>query len=256
MKRKFIFSVIALACSFFVQAQTVDEILDKYFENTGGKAKWEAVQGIKFTGKLKVQAMELPMTMIQLKDGRQTTSASVQGMEFRQQVYDGSTLWGTNQMTMKAEKSDAETTENFKLELGNDFPSPFLNYKKKGYKVELLGKETVEGAETFKIKLTKKPIKVDGKETENVEFYFFDTENYVPLTVESEVKSGPGKGMVGQNKMSDYQDASGLLFPFTMTQGAKGQPGGATIVFTAIELNPKVEASVFAFPDEKPIEKK
>jgi outer membrane lipoprotein-sorting protein len=256
MKRKFIFSLMAVAVAFFAQAQTVDEILDKYFENTGGKAKWEALQGIKYTGKLKVQTMELPMAMIELKDGRQSTSASVQGMEFRQEVYDGSTLWGTNQMTMKAEKSDAETTENFKLELGNDFPSPFLNYKKKGYKVELLGKETVDGAETFKMKLTKKPIKVDGKESENVEFYFFDTENYVPLITESEVKSGPGKGMVGQNKMSDYQDASGLLFPFTITQGAKGQAGESTIVITAIELNPKVDAAAFAFPVEKPAEKK
>jgi len=256
MKRKFIFSLMAVSVAFFAQAQTVDEILDKYFENTGGKAKWEALQGIKYTGKLKVQTMELPMAMIELKDGRQSTSASVQGMEFRQEVYDGSTLWGTNQMTMKAEKSDAETTENFKLELGNDFPSPFLNYKKKGYKVELLGKETVDGAETFKMKLTKKPIKVDGKESENVEFYFFDTENYVPLITESEVKSGPGKGMVGQNKMSDYQDAGGLLFPFTITQGAKGQPGESTIVITAIELNPKVDAAAFAFPVEKPAEKK
>lgn len=251
MKRKLIMSLIAIAVAFVSQAQTADEILEKYFENTGGKAKWEAVQGAKFTAKLKFGAMELPMTMIQMKDGRQTSTALVQGMEFRQQVFDGTILWGTNQMTMKAEKSDAEATENFKVSTQNDFPSPFLDYKKKGFKVELLGKETIDGAETFKLKLTKKPIKVDGKETENIEFYYFDTENFVPLIVESEVKSGPGKGMVGQSKFSDYQDVSGLLFPFTLTAGAKGQPGGQTIVFTAIELDPKVEAAAFAFPEGK-----
>lgn len=251
MKRKLIMSLMVLACAFVSQAQTVDEIIEKYFENTGGKAKWEAVQGLKFTAKVKIQTMELPMTMVQLKDGRQTSSVSVQGMEFRQEVFDGSTLWGTNQMTMKPEKSDAEATTNYKVNLGGDFPSPFLDYKKKGYKVELLGKETVDGSETFKIKLTKKPIKVDGKETENVEFHYFDTENFVPLIVETEVKSGPGKGMVGQSKLSDYQDVNGLLFPFSLTVGAKGQPGGQTIVFTAVELNPKVEASAFAFPEGK-----
>jgi outer membrane lipoprotein-sorting protein len=251
MKRKLIMSLMVLACAFVSQAQTVDEILDKYFENTGGKTKWEALQGLKYTAKVKIQTMELPMTMIQLKDGRQTSSVSVQGMEFRQEVFDGNSLWGTNQMTMKPEKSDAETTANYKVNLGGDFPSPFLDYKKKGYKVELLGKETVDGSETFKIKLTKKPIKVDGKETENIEFHYFDTENFVPLIVETEVKSGPGKGMVGQSKLSDYQDVNGLLFPFSLTAGAKGQPGGQTIVFTAIELNPKVEASAFAFPEGK-----
>jgi hypothetical protein len=251
MKRKFIFFVLALTCASFVNAQTADEILDKYFAATGGKAKWEALQGLKYTAKLKFQAMELPMTMIQLKDGRQTTTALVQGMEFRQEVFDGTTLWGTNQMTMKAEKSDAETTENFISSNLGDFPSPFLDYKKKGFKVELLGKETVDGSETFKIKLTKKPIKVDGKETENVEFHFFDTENFVPLVSEREIKSGQGKGMVAQSKLSDYQEVNGLMFPFTLTAGAKGQPGGQTIAFTAIEINPQVDASAFAFPAEK-----
>ncbi len=251
MKRKLIMSLIAIAFAFVSQAQTADEIIEKYFENTGGKAKWEALQGAKFTAKLKFGAMELPMTMIQLKDGRQTSTAVVQGMEFRQQVFDGTSLWGTNQMTMKPEKSDAEATENFKTTNLGEFPSPFLDYKKKGFKVEFLGKETIDGAETFKLKLTKKPIKVDGKETENVEFYYFDSENYVPLVVESEVKAGPNKGIVGQSKFSDYQDASGLLFPFTLTSGAKGQPGGQTVIFTAIELNPKVEAATFAFPEGK-----
>ncbi len=251
MKSKLMMSLIVLLCAFASQAQTADEILDKYFENTGGKTKWEALQGLKYTAKVKIQTMELPMTMIQLKDGRQTSSVSVQGMEFRQEVFDGNSLWGTNQMTMKPEKSDAEATANYKVNIGGDFPSPFLDYKKKGYKVELLGKETVDGSETFKIKLTKKPIKVDGKETENVEFHYFDTENFVPLIVETEVKSGPGKGMVGQSKLSDYQDVNGLLFPFSLTVGAKGQPGGQTIVFTAVELNPKVEASAFAFPEGK-----
>ncbi len=251
MKMKSILTVMAIVFALAAQAQTADEIIEKYFENTGGKAKWEAVQGLKYTAKVKIQTMELPMTMIQLKDGRQTSSVSVQGMEFRQEVFDGNTLWGTNQMTMKPEKSDAEATSNYKANLGGDFPSPFLNYKKKGYKVELLGKETVDGSETFKIKLTKKPIKVDGKEAESIEFHYFDTENYVPLIVESEIKSGPAKGTVMQNKLSDYQDVNGLLFPFSLNVGAKGQPGGQNLVFSAVELNPKVEASAFAFPEGK-----
>jgi hypothetical protein len=247
MKLKFLALALVAGFSVTVHAQSVDEIIDKYIENTGGKANWQALQGIKMTATVKFSGLELPLTVIQLKDGRQSSAAVFQGMEFRQEVFDGSTLWGTNQMSMKPEKSDAETTENFKVNLG-DFPSPFLDYKAKGYKVELLGKETVEGSETFKVKLTKKPIKVDGVETENVSFYYFDTENYVPLVVESEVKSGPGKGMVQQIKMSDYQEVNGLMFAFSNTVGAKGQPGGQNLVVTAIELNPKVDDALFAFP--------
>jgi hypothetical protein len=106
-------------------------------------------------------AMEFPMTIIQLKDGRQMSSITFQGKVIKQGVYDGSTLWSHNFTNMKAEKSDAEATENYKQDIG-EFPDPFLNYKERGLKAELIGKEKVDGTETFKIKLTKKPIKVDG----------------------------------------------------------------------------------------------
>lgn len=174
------------------------------------------------------------------------TKVTFQGKEIMQGVYDGSTLWSHNYMNMKAEKSDAEATENFKKEIG-EFPDPFLTYKERGYKMELLGKETVDGTVTFKIKLTKKPIKVDGKDVENVTFYYFDAENFVPLMSETEIKSGPQKGQIGQSKMSDYQEVSGLMMPFSMAQGVKGG-GSQPLTITAIELNPKVEAAVFTFP--------
>ena len=246
MKRKLIFTLLTMTCAFIAQAQTADEIIAKYFENTGGIDKWKAVQGMKMTAKVNQGGMEIPLVIVQLKDGRQMTKVTFQGKEIMQGVYDGSTLWSHNFMNMKAEKSDAEATENFKKEIG-EFPDPFLTYKERGYKMELLGKETVDGTETFKIKLTKKPIKVDGKDVENVTFYYFDAENFVPLMSETEIKSGPQKGQIGQSKMSDYQEVSGLMMPFSMAQGVKGG-GSQPLTITAIELNPKVEASAFAFP--------
>ena len=230
-----------------VGAQTADEILAKYFENTGGLAKWKELQGIKMAAKVNQGGLEIPLVIVQMKDGRQMTSITFQGKEIKQGVYDGTSLWNTNFMTMKAEKSDAETLEIFKSSLG-DFPDPFLNYKERGYKVELLGKETIDGSETFKIKLTKKPIMVDGKPTDNIAFYYFDTENYVPLMSESEVRVGPNKGVVAQTKMSDYQEVGGFLFPFSLSEGAKGGPGQG-ITITSIEVNPKVDAAAFTFPE-------
>ncbi|MEK6780990.1 MAG: outer membrane lipoprotein-sorting protein [Bacteroidota bacterium] len=246
MKRKFLLSLVAVAFAFVGNAQTADEILAKYFENTGGLDKWKALEGIKISAKVNQGGMEIPLEIVQLKDGRQMTSITFQGKEVKQGVFDGTSLWSTNFMTMKAEKSDAEATENFKVDIG-EFPDAFLNYKERGLKVELLGKETVEGSETFKIKLTKKPIKVDGKETDNVQFYYFDAENFVPLMMEAEINSGPAKGMISQNKMSDYQEVGGLMMPFSMAQGVKGQ-GSQPLTISNIELNPKVDAAAFAIP--------
>jgi outer membrane lipoprotein-sorting protein len=247
MKLKNLLLFVTLISAGLAQAQTADEIIAKYFENTGGLDKWKAVQGTKMTAKVNNQGMEIPLVIVNLKDGRQMTVITFQGKEIKQSVYDGTTLWSHNFMNMKAEKSDAETTENFKTNLGGDFPMPFVGYKEHGYKIELLGKETIDGTETFKIKLTKKPIKVDGQPKDNIEFYYFDTENFVPLVVESEVTAGPSKGKTGQVKMSDYQDVGGLLFPFSMAQGAKGEPS-QPLTITKVELNPKVEDKDFTFP--------
>lgn len=252
MKFKKLLILFALVTSAASYAQTAEEIIAKYFENTGGLDKWKAVQTLKISAKLNQQGLELPLTIVQLKDGRQYTSVVFQGKDIRQQVFDGSTLWSTNFATMKGEKSDAESTENFKANLGGDFPIPFMNYKENGYKAELLGKETIDGTATFKVKLTKKPIKVDGKSQDNIEFYYFDTENYVPLVVESEITAGPYKGKIGQSKLSDYQDiGGGLMYAFSLGQGVKGEPAGSPLTVTKIELNGKIEDKEFAFPADK-----
>jgi len=253
--KKIVLIVLAVCASLTINAQTADEILSSYFENVGGLENWKKVTGIKMTAKLNQQGMEIPLDIYQLSDGRQMSLINFQGKELKQGVFDGETLWNTNFQTMKAEKSDAEATANMKLN-SNDFPDSFIDYKEKGYTVELLGKETIDGAETFKIKLTKEPVTIDGKQEDDVSFYFFDTENFVPIAVQTEIKSGQAKGMISEVTFSDYQEVeNGLYYPFSMTQGIKGQPG-QPITITTIELNPKVEDSAFTFPEEITTEEK
>ena len=240
--------LIALtAFGFTAQAQTADEILDNYIENIGGAEALGALKGVKIDAKVNQQGMEIPLEIYQFADGRQMTVIKFQGTEIKQGVFDGETLWSTNFMTMKPEKSDAETTANFKLE-SNDFPDSFLNYKDKGYVVELVGTETVEGTETFKIKLVREPITIDGETKEDVRFYYFDTESFVPIAMESEIHQGPMKGQSQYITFSDYQEVDGLYFPFSMTQGLKNgdsQP----IVMESISLNPEVDPAAFAYPE-------
>ena len=173
-------AIALFVCSLALplQAQSVDEILANYFENTGGMDAWKSLEGMKMTAKVNQQGMEIPLEIYQMKDGRQMTKITFQGKVIKQGVYDGENLWSHNFMTMKAEKSDAEATANFKLET-NDFPDAFIDYKEKGYTVELLGNETIDGAETFKVKLVKEPITVDGNQQDDISFYFFIHFNYI-----------------------------------------------------------------------------
>lgn len=247
MKFKHLLTLIALFSLSAARAQDVDEIVNKYFENTGGRDKWNAIQGIKMSAKANQGGMEIPIEFYRFKDGRAMQVITFQGKEIKQQVYDGTTLWSHNFVNMKAEKSDAEATENFKTGIG-EFPDVFLQYKERGLKAEMLGKETVDGTETYKIKLTKKPIKVDGVPADNVVFYYFDTENFVPIMSEQEIKQGPNKGQIAQGKFSDYQEVGGVMMPFSLAQGLKGG-GSKTLTITNIEVNPKMDDAAFKFPE-------
>ena len=245
LQNLFLVAIVSLL-TISINAQSVDEILGNYLENTGGAENWENVKGVRMNASINQMGMEIPIEMVQLKD-KMYTKISIQGQEIKQGVFDGETLWSTNFMSMKAEKNDQEDVDNIKNELA-EFPDPFLNYKDKGFTVELMGTETVEGSDVFKIKLTKKPMVVDGEEVPNVSIYYFDSENFVPIMVHEEVMSGPGKGMIMESKMSDYQEVEGLYFPFSMTQGVKDQPG-QPITIESIELNPSIDDSEFNFPE-------
>ncbi|ADR23753.1 hypothetical protein MATR_23890 [Marivirga tractuosa] len=250
MKLKLLLPTIALLFSTAVYAQdiTADEIINNYFENTGGKEAWGNLEGIKMTAKINQGGMEIPVEIVQLKTGKMYTKASLQGKELMQNVFDGEVLWSTNFQTMKAEKSDQETTDNAALET-KDFPDALFNYKERGYQAELVGKETIEGAETYKVKLTKKPKKVDGKEVENITFYYFETENFVPILQETEIKQAPMAGKIQQTTMSDYQEVEGLYFPFSISSGIKDM-GSQAIQIESIELNPEIDDEVFMYPTE------
>ena len=250
MKTKNIIAALLLA--FFsnvaiAQDITVDEIISNYLENIGGEDAWRKVKTLKVVGKVNQGGLEIPLEIVSMSDGRQYTKITFQGMNIMQGVYDGESLWSTNFQSMKAEKADTETTENFKLSL-NDFPDTWLDYKKKGYTAELVGTETIDGTDTYKVKLTQEPQVIDGKEVENVTYYYFDTEVFVPLAEDSEVKSGQSAGVVQRITYSDYDEVDGLYFPFSLTQGVKG---GASqpIIFSSVEVNPEVDETLFAFPE-------
>lgn len=243
--KQIILIAIVICATSSTRAQsnfTADQIIDNYFENTGGIDAWGKLQGMKMLGAANAQGMEIPIEMYQMKDGKQLLKLNIQGQSMTQYSFDGETMWTTNFMTMLPEKSDAEATANMKKQ-SKDFPSPFYNYKEKGFTAELLGNETKEGTETFKIKLTQEPMMLNGIEVPNVSFHYFDTENFVPIATETEMKEGPMKGQMSISTFSDYQEVDGLYFPFSIAMQGQG------ITIKEITVNPEIDMAIFAFPE-------
>ena len=101
---KRILVLIVIVCSYSVNAQTVDEIISNYFENTGGVENWEKIEGMKLWITANAQGMEISIEQVILKNGKTSSTIKFQGREIKQGVFDGEVLWSTNFMTQKAEK--------------------------------------------------------------------------------------------------------------------------------------------------------
>ena len=228
------------------KALTVDEILDKYYEASGGRSRWDSLQSVRMNGTVTVQGMEIPVTIVQTKTGQQKVSINFQGQETTQMAFDGLEGWSTDFMTQRPEKMTAETIANTKQQVA-DFPDAFLHYKDRGHTATLEDKESIEGREAFKVKLTKNQVKVNGQPQENVVYYFFDPESFLPVAMRNTSLSGQTKGASVETLLDDYREVKGLLFPFTSTISYNGMPG-ETIRLENIETDVAVEPGIFAFP--------
>lgn len=229
----------------FAAAQSAEEVINKYFEVTGGIDNWKALKSIKMEGTAKAQGMDLEISSYQKAPNLMKMSMNFQGKDIVLSCFDGSESWKTNFMNMKAEKGEAEDSENMAKE--KDFPDALIDYKKKGYTATLEGEETIEGAVCSKLKLTKLPMIVDGKEVANEMYYFFDKENGVIIMQRATAQKGPAKGTVSETFMSDYQEAGGIYYPYSITQKVNGQPVFSMAV-KKMEANVEIDSSVFAFP--------
>jgi outer membrane lipoprotein-sorting protein len=231
---------IALFAAVSMQAAdlTVDEILAKNAEAKGGIDKLRALNAIRFTGKMTMGGgMEAPIVMSKKRPEMMRMDFTIQGMT-GSQAYDGTGGW----MLMPfMGKKDAEPMSGDMLKEVKDmadFDGPFIDYAKKGYKVELLGKGDVEGTSAYKIKMSR-----DGQDT----IVYIDADSFLDIKAEAKRKM-QGQEIEGETTYGNYQEFGGLLFPMSIEMKAKGQPAGQTITLEKVELNPTLADDTFQMP--------
>jgi hypothetical protein len=148
-------TIILLALTFSAvstQAQTADEIVNKYIAALGGKDAIKSVKTIYEEGSLNVMGNEAPSTTY-IVDGKGfKNQVDLNGQQIVQVVTDHGG-WSINpgQTTATPLPEEQAKTSRYQLDIGG----PLLDYKTKGSKIELIGKDTACGG-TYKLKLTTK----------------------------------------------------------------------------------------------------
>jgi hypothetical protein len=131
---------------------TLDEVLQKHYEARGGLAALQALDRIVVQGSLSMQGFELPFVEYRQRPNRLRTEVDVQGTKIVE-AFDGKTAWRIDPMTGtgKPEKQGVEETKAGAVRA--DLEGPLVDWRRKGHKVELLGKEQVDGADAYKLRV-------------------------------------------------------------------------------------------------------
>jgi outer membrane lipoprotein-sorting protein len=240
------FGLALIAAPAVAQDMSLEEIIQNHIEAVGGRDTLDNVKTIRLNGKMSMaaQGFEAPFTLTQKRPGMVRLQVVFQGMTMVQ-AYDGESGWQIMPFQGKTdpEKMSEDDAENI-ADMG-DIDGVLIDSEKKGHKVELEGKEDLEGAEAFKLKVTKK----NG----DVEYHFLDAEYYLPLKIETKTEV-QGTEIEIEMILGDYKEVEGLMMAHSFEQRPKGAPAGQMFVIESVEVNPEIENSEFVMPEPAPAE--
>ena len=235
--------IVLLAVSMFsvvsLQAQTVDEIINKYFEALGGKDKVASMKSIHTEYDVEVSGIAASGAswIVSGKAFRNEMNFNGQQMV---QCYTDTSGWSVNPF-MGEMTPTPMTADQVKAGLGQlDLAGPLYNYAAKGNTVELLGKEAVDGKPAFKLKIKTQAGPEITSWIDATTYYL--VKNYIKATVN-------GSDIETTMLTSNFKKTeNGFVVPYTMQVTLSG----LTVDMTnkKVEINKDVDMAMFAMPKQ------
>lgn len=242
MRRIALPAALALAAGF-AAAQTVDDVVSRYLEARGGLDRLRAVRSLRMTGRLRLPDLEAPLVLELKRPHKMRTVFTIEGRE-SVRAFDGQTAWvlppvpgATPQLMPPDQAAEARAQADVDL-------SPLVDSKAKGFTLELAGRESLPGGETWKIVVRGGP---GAPRT-----FFLDVSTHHVVRTE-DLRELDGREVEFVSEVSDYRTVDGLVYPHRIRSGPKGRPEEwQQIEIDTIEVNPALDDARFTMPGGAP----
>jgi hypothetical protein len=239
------FLPVSAAIVFFPyagSAQTVDEVIAKNIQAHGGLDKVKAVRSIRTKAKFSQGSFRAEFRQENKRPDKVREEFIIQGLA-QVQAYDGKTGWQISPFMGRKDPELLSQDDLKSLVVDADLDGPLVEYKEKGHRAELVGHDSVEGTDCFKIKLSMK----NG----DVRYYYLDADSFLDLKVEIQTTI---RGALQESELyyGDYEQVNGIFYPFAVEQAQKGSASRAQISIEKIEQNVPLEDAHFSMPVSKP----
>ncbi len=246
-------------------ALSAQQIVDRNIAARGGAAAWKAVQTMTFKGKLeagkkrplptgdttprhsvrqldadlgKATPNELPF-LFEYKRGRKQRLEVQFNGQTSVQVYDGSVGWKKRAFLANKDAQPFSSTEAKIAAQQPDLDGPLMDYAAKGSRVESEGVETVEGQETYKLKITSKD--------DQVRHLWIDSKTFLETRIDG-TRTVDGKQRTVWSYYRDYRKVNGLIVPYAMETMVQGMPDSEHMRVETVAVNVNLDDALFTKP--------
>ena len=215
---------------------TVDGLVARYVAARGGLKRIQSIQTLRQQGHATMGAGRLALVTRELKrPGRIRFEITVQGVTavfgsdgrkgWRVSPFEGDT--GPQALPEEAVQEAIEQV---------DIEGPLVDWRNKGNKVELVGRELVGGREAYKLMITLKSGAVLHAYLDVKSLYLVRTESTRHMF---------GRAVQLETTFGDYRKTGGVLFPRLVEFGPVGRPQRLRVVVDKVEVNPPLSDARF-----------
>lgn len=222
----------------FAHAQTVDEIIARNIQARGGADKLKAVSTIRASGQIRDGSMLAVFVQDNKRPNKVRNEFTLQGMSAIN-AHDGKVSWHIMPFGGRKDPDLMSADDAKELIEQSDIDGQLVGYKNKDHRAELMGHDSVEGTDCYKIKLT--------LSTGDVRYYYIDTDSYLELKVETE-RNIRGAMHYGEILYGDYEQVDGVYYPFAIESWTKGDSDHVKLTVQKVEVNVPIDDSLFAMP--------
>ena len=226
MKRSCLFGLLLLFSTIVFAQANVDEVINKVMDAQGGKEKLLTIKTVKMIGNIEFSGQKIPFNLYAIDKTAYRSEFTFSGLTGYTIITKDS---GFNFSPFQGQTSpESMTAEDVKLSQDNlDQQGVLVNYKEKGYTVDLMENEDVDGVDALQLKVTITPNKT--------QYYFIDPSNYYIIRIKT-VSVSNGQQQRYTNDFYDFRKtAAGIILPYTQDN----------ITFDKIEVNVPVDEKLF-----------
>lgn len=229
-----------LSCAATAESQTaIDAIVERHVNALGGIDHLRAIRSVRMSGRVTAGGGREALVVREVRRPDQVrTEFTFQGVT-GVYAFDGERGWKVSPFDGSLAPEPLESEEARQTADQAEIEGPLADWKAKGHQVALLGKESLDGRDVYKLEVTLRSGRLLHQ--------YLDATSYLPVRTESK-RLVRGHPVTVEASFGDYRDVEGVLFPHAIETGVVGRPQRLRVVVEEIEVNPALDDARFQMP--------